>query len=105
MSGVPGPPGSQTSPAAAGFLLQGGVLPQQFLAALQGLLQALNSQTSAFDAVAAAATGGLLAQTQIALLPVAPPAAPASGSILYVSNADGHTYIVNSSGTRTQIAP
>jgi len=41
----------------------------------------------------------------IMLTPVVPPAAPASGSIIYVDSGDGHTYVVNSSGVRTQIAP
>lgn len=78
---------------------------QVYLAALQGIVEALTNQSTQLANVASVATGGLLAQTQIALLPVAPPAAPSSGSILYVSNVDGHTYVINSSGTRTQIAP
>jgi hypothetical protein len=83
--------------------LTGGPAPGQFLIAFQALVRAINNENAALTAL----LNRVLAMTapQLALTETAPPAAPASGAIIYVSNVDHHTYVVNSSGTRTQIAP
>jgi len=78
----------------------GGPPSGQFLSVFAQIPQALNTLTTAILQLI-----GVRATTQIALSPVTPPAAPASGAIIYVSNVDNHTYIVGSGGTRTSIAP
>lgn len=72
----------------------------QFLGTFQAIVNAINALTTSILQLI-----GVRPTTQIVLTPVVPPAAPASGSIIYVSNVDNHTYVVGSAGTRTSIAP
>jgi len=71
---------------------------------LQQLTKVIGQANAAI--VAALKSLGIAANlSSLQLVLITPPAPPASGSIIYVSNVDTHTYIVNSSGVRTLIAP
>jgi hypothetical protein len=78
--------------------ITGGPATGQFLGTFQQIGQTLNAILIAIQQLL-----GVRATAQVILSEIAPPPAPPSGAILYVSNVDHLAYIVDSVGHRVAL--